>query len=569
MKLNNKAIFLLLTIVFTVPAVFSLFYHPFFTFHDETQIVNLYEIFKSLDLGQFPPRWGLDFHFNYGSPFPQFYYQLPYYLGYLIHRFLDYSVVTTFKALLISGFFIGAIGMYFLALEVATPLWSLVAATVYTYTPYRAVASFVRGSLGESLALALFPWVFLASYRLYKKPNTRRAVVAGLSWSSLVLTHQLATIFFIPMIGLLGVLVIIKNRAIVRYFIISVIISFLTSAFYLVPLIFESKFIKPSSPFNFYDHFPFLKQLIYSPWGYRASIWGIDDGLSFQIGIIPLFLLGLTGALSLFLLKSKESTLNKLTFGYLLLAIPGTIFLMNIRSSFFWNLFPLTQIVQFPWRLLMLTTFLIPAALIFATKYIPKKISLQLAIFVLFLAPISTIRFFQPGEIYDRNDDYYLHRFLPNQASEDQGGISQAYLEHAEDYVSLPINAVRPNTIPSSKLTATNPNIKIENTRPDPFNLQYQLDLPEESALIFHTFAYPNWNVFLDGAKLSQEPNDKGIISFNVPAGQHQLSITYQKTPIEKYSDTISLIAIIVSLVFLLITHHYHPNQADKSKRRR
>src|SRR5687767_13269114 len=92
MKNKTVLLYLFFTVLFTIPAVFSIFYHSFFTFHDETQIVNLYEFFKTIDLGQFPPRWGLDFHFNYGSPFLQFYYQTPYYIGYLFHK-LGFSVV--------------------------------------------------------------------------------------------------------------------------------------------------------------------------------------------------------------------------------------------------------------------------------------------------------------------------------------------------------------------------------------------------------------------------------------------------------------------------------------------
>jgi len=41
--------------------------------------------------------------------------------------------------------------------------------------------------------------------------------------------------------------------------------------------------------FNFKDHFPFIKQLIFSPWGHGASLWGPGDGMSFQVGIINWF----------------------------------------------------------------------------------------------------------------------------------------------------------------------------------------------------------------------------------------------------------------------------------------
>ncbi len=559
MKRYSVFLFLLLTFLFTIPAVFAFFYHPFFTFHDETQIVNMYEFFKTLDLGQFPPRWGLDFHFNYGSPFLQFYYQTPYYLGYLFHL-LGVSLVDTFQYLLILSFFVGALGMYFLGLQITSPLWAFIAAVVYTYTPYRAVASYVRGSLGESLSLALFPWVFLFSYQLYKKPTFPKAILVGFSWAILILTHQLATIFFLPLIFLPALFFLYSNRQLIFYLFVSLITSFGLSAYYLLPVLFEKKYIIPDGAFNFYDHFPFLKQLIFSKWGYRASLWGIDDGLSFQLGLIPWIILFTCLFLSFKILKTKVETTTKFTFFYLLFAFLGTIFLMNIRSSFIWESLNLAQYVQFPWRLLMITTFLIPTFFLFITPQIPQRFTIPFALFLLFSAPILTIGYFQPGEIYDRNDDYYLHRFLPNIAPQDQATISAQYLTHTEDYVSLPLNAVRPKELPQAKLTAQNETTKILVKSDHPFNLTYQLNTPENDLLTFHTFDFPGWQVKLGNKIIDHTTNDLGAITFAVPNGEHTLTISFVETPLRQISNLIS-ITTLLGIIFLLIQNYRHQHR--------
>ncbi len=551
--MNRKQViwYLILTVLFTIPAVFSIFYHSFFTFHDETQIVNLYEFFKTIDLGQFPPRWGLDFHFNYGSPFPQFYYQTPYYLGYLFHR-LGFSAVETFQQLLVFGFFAGSIGMYLLALQLTSPLWSFVCAVIFTFTPYRAVASYVRGSLGESLAMAFFPWVLLFSLRLYREPSFRKSIVTGLSWAILVLTHQLATIFFLPFVFLAGLLSAFRKTKLLPYLFLSGIVSLGASAYYLFPTLLEQKFIQPSSPFNFYDHFPFIKQLIYSQWGYRASIWGILDGLSFQIGIVQWLLLAVSLLLTIPLLKSKMLSQNKTLFLYFVGSFFVTLFLMNIRSSFFWNVFPFTQLVQFPWRLLMITTFLIPLIFAFITTIIPSKFTPYLAIIVLAVSALSNLSYFQTGEIYDRNDDYYLHRFLPNQATQDKDSISQAYLEHTEDYVSLPTAASRPNSLPPAKLTATEPQTTIELNNNDPFDQEYTINSLKDEQLTFNTFDFPGWHVELDKQPIVHQKNNIGAIIFNFPKGEHLVTISYSDTPIRHTANIISFLSIAFVTFFLL-----------------
>lgn len=63
------------------------------------------------------------------------------------------------------------------------------------------------------------------------------------------------------------------------------------SAYYWLPAVFEKKFIQEGTPFNPLDHFPFIRQLIIPFWGYGASVWGPNDQMSFQIGIINILVI--------------------------------------------------------------------------------------------------------------------------------------------------------------------------------------------------------------------------------------------------------------------------------------
>jgi len=155
--MKTKLVSLIILIALIFPTFKFFLGDKMFTFNDETQIANLHHYFKTIDLGQFPPRWAPDMHFEYGSPFLSFNYQLPYYLGYLGHlgRLPD---IVIFKFLLAFSVILGAVGMYSAGLTITSSiLFSLFAAVLYSYTPYQAIDHFVRGSLGEVFALALFP----------------------------------------------------------------------------------------------------------------------------------------------------------------------------------------------------------------------------------------------------------------------------------------------------------------------------------------------------------------------------------------------------------------------------
>src|SRR3990167_5156459 len=109
--MKTKLLALSVSLLLVLPTFAFFLTDKMFTFHDETQIANLQQYFKALDFGQFPPRWAPDMHFEYGSPFLSFNYQLPYYLGYLGHlgRLPD---IVIFKFLLALSVILGAVGMY-------------------------------------------------------------------------------------------------------------------------------------------------------------------------------------------------------------------------------------------------------------------------------------------------------------------------------------------------------------------------------------------------------------------------------------------------------------------------
>lgn len=540
LKERNKFWFLILTLIFIVPSFLALVILPFFTFHDEVQIVNLYEYFRVFDLGQFPPVWAPDMHFHFGSPFLAFNYQLPYYLGYLFHL-TGLSLTLTFKALLILGLISGAVGMYVLSLSFTAPIWAFVTAIIYTFAPYRAVTTYVRGTLGEALALGIFPWVFWSLYRLKTKTKKEDLFLAGIMVAALILTHQLAAILSLPFIILLT----FGYRQIK-----SVVLGVVLSAYYWVPVILEKKLIQESSPFNFYDHFPFIKQLIYSRFAWGASVEGIGDWMSFQVGFVNWLILIVSILYIVFkIIKNCPSLRGQhpdysrtVLVAKLVASTLGVLFLMNIRSSFFWRVFPFTQMVQFPWRLLMLTTLFTSLLAAVISGLFKSKWTGLLVIPVLLLTLIPTVSYFQPGEVFDRNDQYYLNRFLPG---------TDEYLKHTEDYVPLPVGAIRPKSLPKNKIEAIR-KLDIKVIDENPFNYQAEISQPQAQEIIFNTFNYAGWKALVDDKEVEIKSNDKGYIAFDVPRETHKIQIKLTDTRVRFWSKIISLITLLTMLELFL-----------------
>jgi hypothetical protein len=401
--------------------------------------------------------------------------------------------------------------------------------------------------------------------RLKEKQNLKNTAIFAISVASLVLSHQPSTAFGLPIIvGIFFVIEMIrKNYKFILSLFAGLFSSLLLSAYYLFPVLLEKGFIKEVIPFNLYDHFPFIWQLIYSRWGYGASNWGPYDDMSFQIGIVNLLVI-LAATIYILVKWIKEKKIEK---SYLLATLIGTffvIFMMNIRSSFLWKINPFTNAIQFPWRLLSLTTVLTATLFVYMAKEIPKKALAILSLIIIFFSFSLTVSYFRPGEITNTGDDHFLRRYLPNQALLPGEKVSSEYLDYTENYMPLPLKAVRPTAVPASKITAVLPDTKISLIDSNPFDTKANVIMQSDDVLTFNTFYYPGWKISLDNKPVDITLDKYGAMKVLVPKGTHNLEIKFVDTPIRRISNIISLVAWITVVLFFI--KHLTPKICGKRR---
>lgn len=554
--MKTKLIFIVILLILVFPTFSFFLGDKMYTFHDETQIVNLYHYFKSIDLGQFPPRWAVDMHFRYGSPFLSFNYQLPYYLGYLGHL-AGLPLVVIFKWLMIVSILVGATGMFVAGAAITNSnLLGLFAAILYTYTPYQAIDHYVRGTLGEVFALALFPWIFLSGFSLLKKDKPVKIAILSLLLALLILSHQPAALLALPfflLIFLPAALLAGKTKTIFSY-LKSFLVALLLSVYYWLPLIFEKRDIIIGGPFNYIDHFPFIKQLVYSPWKYAGSNPFSGDTFSFQIGLVNLLVLSFALIyLVTSVFKKSKLTAEEWVFRFTFLVTLLAVFLMNIRSDFIWRSFGLLRQIQFPWRLLMFTTWFIPFLFLFSAANFPAKLIRPIIIALTAVVIFVNVGYFKPGMVTDRDDNYYQTILLPGSAE---------YTNFAEDYAPLPIEAVRPKILPEAKLTGTLESTITKIISDNPYHYLAKVENTAAETLTFHTFYYPGWIVTIDGFRAKIEPNRIGAITFPLSPGKHPVTISFVDTPLRLFSNIISLgsfVFISSYLIYYLFKHYVPP----------
>lgn len=448
MKFIKKNWLLFIGLVIILPSIWPLFRADFFRMHDWTHVARLVELDLALKAGQIPPRWAPDLGWGYGMPLFHFYNPLPYYFAEALYL-IKLPAVWSIKAIFGLNFLLGFYFMYLWARTFWGKYGALVAATAFTYLPYRAVDFYVRGALGELTAMTFLPLLF---YALKKK----KLILTALAWTAVFLSHNviaLFSLFFIP-------LYFIFNLKLWKKFLLISVITFGLSAFFILPAFFEKDLTIVNSLtggfFHYSYHFIYLRQLVSRAWAYGGSILGPWDNISFQLGW-PQILLILPAIIAW----------RKNLYIFICLAI--SIFMMTFHSQFIWDRLPILALAQFPWRLLVFAaTF--TAFLTGSIFLLVKKNSPLLAGLIIILIIGLNFSYFRPEKFSPVNDYYYTDRQLI--AAEMSGVLS--------DY--LPKTAVKPK-------------------QPRDINGQ------------FNQFYFPGWQIKIDGQTFAAQPDpDSGLI---------------------------------------------------------
>lgn len=393
-------------VILVLPALWPIFRNDFFQMHDFTHVARLIELDQGFRLGHLPPRWAPDLGWGQGMPLFHFYGPLPYYLAevtYLIGLPAVWAIKTIFAMNYLAGFYF----MYLWAKNHWGRWGGFVSGLALVYLPYRAVQFYVRGSLGELTAMTFIPLFYWAA-------GKKKIIPAALAWTGIFLSHNVIALFSL---GFFCLYFLWRWRRWKQWLAISGL-TVLLSAWFILPAFFEKNLTGVNSLtggyFHYSHHFIYLRQLIVRNWGYGGSIFGLEDGLSFQLGW-PHWLLILP---AIFIWKR---------FKYFWLVLATSIFLMTFHSKFIWDALPILALAQFPWRLLAFTGTI---AAFFSGSGARNKFVAAIAGAAIMSLNIS---YFQPKKFSPVEDYYYTDR---QRIATEMSDLLQDYLP--KNYADFP-----------------------------------------------------------------------------------------------------------------------------------
>jgi hypothetical protein len=545
--LDKKVLFI--AILFSIPAVMALLVKGYYGASDDLHIAWLYEMHQTLRTGQFPPRFVPDLSYGFGYPLFNFVFPLPFYIGEIFHL-LSLNFVDSVKLVFLISVPLSFITMYKLMRRFTTQELSLAASILYVFTPYRATDIYVRGALGESFSFVFLPIILLSIYEITRslnkiyKFNYKWIGIGGVSLMCLVLTHNIVSYMFLPFALCFLLIRLYVNKFSKYYFIQSltmITLGVFGSAYFWFPAIIDSSLMRYDMVFNYWDHFPTLRQLITPFFGYGASVPGPYDGMSFYIGFVNLIVFLLATAYLLVNFK-KIPTKSITLYFWALATLLFSVFLMNYRSSLIWKYVPFLAYFQFPWRFITMITLVSPLFLVVFSNFRFKK---YLAIFIGVVSIAVNFQYFKPHDFLGRVDSYYINRYIPFPK------VSQEYMMTGEEYLRLGIKTKsRPEKI-YPVFFGTN-SLRFNLLETDRISSSANISSTESGIVSYNKYNFPGWKVFIDGKEVDSFYGEPfGQVSFNFPGGNHKVEVTYKEIQRNIVLDGISFLSLIALIVFI------------------
>ncbi len=558
-KIARKEIVIITLLIVSLGSVYYLLLPGFYEPQDLHHIADIYQMHQAFVSGQFPPRWGPDYLYGLGYPLFNFYYLMPFYLGALFYT-LTNNLRFSFEAVIVFTTSIGTIGFYLFLRNHFSKISAILGAVVFTYTPYRAVQIFVRGSMGELLAISLMPWIIYLFEKYLATNKYRWFIYALVASVSMILSHNY---FWVLIFGFIGLYILIRKILLreiwsVWKYATLLFFSLGATAFWWLPALYEQNLLKSQTPFLLIDHFPFIKQLLTPYWGYGASVWGPDDGMSFQLGLINISFVIISVFLFVSIGKSKK---NRNIFGWSIAGFILCLFFMNIRSLFLWKLIPFYNFFQFAWRLLAFTGFFSSIMSAYCTDVIFVKNNIIKYVFVFIIVILTLILtggYFKPSRIFYKSDNEYLKRMFAEVGGYGEANvISQDYRNYSEDYLLLPKwMESKPDSLPPQKFYVSDAYLsEVKNiNKLTAVSWEAVINTIEPATINFYSMYFPGWFVFVDDKQVEIKPGNSGQITFLLDKGEHQVKVNWLETPLRKASDIISLIFILgIPLMYKVI----------------
>lgn len=561
---------ILIIAVLLIFALLPLFHPGFFPMHDDEQIGRLYDLHKDVVNGQIPPRLAQDLGFGFDYPLFNFYPPFVYYIGEIFH-IMGFSYITSTKLMIGLGFLLAGFFMYLFTKEFSGRIGGIVSAIAYSYAPYHSVDVYVRGAMPEFWSFVFIPAIFWSIYQLAKTQKNIYIFISGIFVACLILTHDLVAMmssFFLGSFFLYLIAQTKKKKEVGIKISVSIVLGLILTAYFWIPAYFEKQYtmvnLLTDELADYHLHFVYLNQFFTSPWGYGGSVYGLNDGLSFQVGQTQLLFVAISILVSLLFLwkKRKDYSIGLLFF----CMFAFSLFIQTQHSQFIWDKIQPFSYIQFPWRFLLFSDFTVAFLISYMFGFFKNKRSeFILAVGMIIVMIFMNKDFFKPERYLSAVTDasYTAASIIQWRTSIMSFEYTPKGIVTRKSPVGNTVIAINQNEIPTRSYSVIRGKMSVIQRKNIPQEKILDISVSQSGLLRFNTFTFPGWKTFIDNKELLYTDNNKfKLITIALPKGRHIVRLTFTNTLLRAMANGITVVAVLGMVFYGIVKRkNYGKNQ--------
>lgn len=493
--------------------------------------------------GELYPRWLQNMNDGLGSPTFFFYAPVPFYLTSLL-RLIGIQDASGWAALGAS------VAIALAASGVTCYLWlkmivrrsaALIGTLLYLVLPYHLGANlYWRFAFAEFWALVWLPLILYFTYQLVRGSKTA-LIGLTIAQALLIATHLPSFVIFtiVPIAYIISFAhKPIRAKVLIRFAIALLFAVGLTAAYWL-PAMTTQGFISMNAILEkgyFYgNNFLFSRKC--APY-HNANFWT-------YLELVSSFMLAL--GICAFAIARRSRSILQREANFWLVVSGVTFFMMIPISQPIWDVLPPLQRIQFPWRLSSILLIAVTALCAIAIETFTasssanrrRKIAGAIAVFLI-------------GSMVLSNGVIGKQRLKPHTRM-DSASLQINY-EEAQEYRPKWVALDRFNLEDIAEMAERLPQRwQLNNAGTvtikawTPRRIVFQSNTPKDALLTLRQFYYAGWTAKSQDRSWSVQPSPKdGLLQVALPAGNHGVEVTLEKSIQEKTGEWISTIALLL-----------------------
>ena len=504
------------------------------------------QFYRSIASGEIFPNWTLSSNNGYGGANFMFYSPLSYYFMAMFHLFLPSTVQSMIVAIWCS-FFLSGLTMYLTVKKFSGFALGLSCAILYQIFPYHIIDLYLRGAYAELFAFIWFPLIIHFIHDILDSKADFAALIGlSISYAGLILTHLVSGFIFSLIILAYLLYLYIKRMDPWKtlYVFGSLLLGLGFSSFFLIPVIFERKFVQ----IEYIYHYAFSD--------YRKNFLFLPENLHGNPGkfYLPLHVAVLAEVVLFLLILIVQHGNYSKSFAKVQIRMCISLFLVAFfmttpLSRWVWEFIPGLQATQFPWRWVVFMElpliYLVTAHIKECAKHdffaggIKNRCFIYLILMLTFISVsiISCSNEKIPANelsciLNPMQSGYYAN--LPKE-------YTPVWATDLEKLLILP--APQRVSIISGNAVA-----RISHWLPEKRTIDINVNAP--AVLRVATFFYPGWVAESAGRKRQiRVEENTGVMLINLPKGNHMLTLKFIDTPMRRLAKCISLFSCLIIVV--------------------